>query len=383
MRLAELIESDLPAILVEWEDQARRMVGSGAKPSTKALINHGEQILRAIVRGMANAQSDVQRDAMAGGLDSTNDLSFAAAHGAIRQLMGFSLVQLVGEFRALRASVLRRYESQASGSTATIVYDISRFTEGVDQALAESSSSYAAKAAESRDTFLAILGHDLRSPLGSLLNCLHLLAQANVAPPSRNKIIEIGVRSGESMDEMIGQLIDFSRRSLGRGLDVHPRPGNIGGVCEGALEEIRIAHPDVKLAYEATGDLALSFDPPRMRQVLINLLANAVQHGDVHESILVSAAGQARGVTLTVLNQGPPIESDSVMSIFDPLVRKPSATENTSKPSTSLGLGLFIAREIVNAHGGRIEVASTSEDGTAFSVFLPRFVSVESASSPD
>ena len=294
--------------------------------------------------------------------------------------MGFSLAQLVGEFRALRANILRRYEPHASGSTASIVGEITRFNEGIDQALEASSGSYADKAAESRDTFLAILGHDLRSPLGSLLNCLHLLAHDSVAARSRNKIVEIGVRSGEAMDEMVGQLIDFSRRSLGRGLDVYPRPGNIGGLCEGALEEIRIGHPDVKLDYEATGDLALSFDPPRMRQVMINLLANALQHGDVEQGVSVRARGQDRGVTLTVLNQGPPIESDSVMSIFDPLVRKPSVSEHTSKPSTSLGLGLFIAREIVNAHGGRIEVTSNPEEGTAFSVHLPRFISVGDAS---
>lgn len=372
MRLGQFIETDLEAILVEWEAFARQIITPAAKLSSQALRDHAGQILLVIVRDMATPQTTDESSSKSRGLSPLSDATFATSHGALRHLMGFSLAQLVSEFRALRASVLRRYDARGPTTDGNLLRDVTRFNEGIDQALAESTQSYSAKLAESRDTFLAILGHDLRSPLNSLRSCLHLLERDNAVKPTRDRVVEIGVRSIDSMDEMIGQLIDFTRRGLGRGLDVHPRPGNLGALCEGALEEIRIAHPSIPLTFEATGDLAVRFDPPRMRQVLINLLANAIQHGDAEAGIVLTCRGIPQGVTVTVMNRGTPIAVDSLMDVFDPLVRFAAPPGEDQKPSTSLGLGLFISREIVVAHGGRIEVTSTEEDGTAFAVHLPR-----------
>ena len=361
MPLAQFIEGNLEAILVEWEAFARQAIVPATRLSSQAVRDHAGHILLTVARHM--------RDAPGGDARSPEAATFATAHGAIRHVMGFSLVQLVSEFRAMRSVALRRFAAQASAADQQVLTDIIRFNEGIDRALAESSQSYCAKLAESRDTFLAILGHDLRSPLGSLRSCLHLLETNENAKPPRAKVVEIGLRSVVSMDEMIGQLIDFSRRGLGRGLDVHPRPGDLGSLCQSAMEEIRIAHPQISLVYNAEGALEANFDPPRMRQVLINLLGNAVQHGDHEQGIELAARRTSEGVWLTVTNQGDPIAAEFLPAIFDPLVRLEAA--DATKPSTSLGLGLFISREIVAAHGGRIDVTSSADEGTSFSVLLP------------
>ena len=363
MPLAQFIEDNLEAILVEWEAFARQSIVPSTRLSSQAVRDHAGHILQAIARHMRRS------DAQKGDPRSAEEATFATSHGAIRHVMGFSLPQLVSEFQALRSVVLRRFAAQSSAADQQALTDIIRFDEGIDRALAESSQNYAAKLAESQDTFLAILGHDLRSPLGSLRSCLHLLETDENAKPPRAKVVEIGMRSIVSMDEMIGQLIDFSRRGMGRGMDVHPRPGDLGNLCQSAMEEIRIAHPEISLTYNAEGALEANFDPPRMRQVLINLLANAVQHGDPEQGIELEARRTSEGVWLTVTNQGEPIAPEFLPAIFDPLVRLEVA--DAAKPSTSLGLGLFISREIVAAHGGRIDVMSSADEGTSFSVLLP------------
>ncbi len=128
-----------------------------------------------------------------------------------------------------------------------------------------------------------------------------------------------------------------------------------GSLCRSAMEEIRIAHPEISLAYTADGSLDANFDPPRMRQVLINLLANAVQHETARRASFPRRAGRQRACGWPL-----PIRASQfrefLPSIFDPLVRLEVA--NATKSQTSLGLGLFISREIVVAHGGRIDVVS-------------------------
>ena len=372
MRLIQFIEGNVEAILVEWEALARRFIAPSTCDSSEALRDHIAQILMATVRHTAARRAPAGRDGEGEGPPPATDWSYAASHGAMRYLMGFSPVQLVSEFGALRATVLGLFERHASPLDLEQLREATHFNVGLDQAVAESSRSYAAKSAESRDTFLAVLAHDLRSPLGSLRNCLHLLGKPDFEKLAKEKVVGISLRSVASMDEMIEQLIDLTRRSLGRGFDVRPRRGNLGSLCESAVEEVRAAHPGVQLNYDQVGDLSSSFDSFRMRQVLINLLTNAIKHGDVKAGVVVAARGEPQGVVLSVTNQGTPIPAEFLAAIFDPMVSYASTASRAATDSTSLGLGLYIAREIVVAHAGSIEVSSTAREGTTFSVHLPR-----------
>ena len=299
----------------------------------------------------------------------------------MRYAMGFSLVQLVSEFGALRATVLCMFERQASPVHFEQLREATHFNVGLDAAVAKSSQSYAAEAAKARDTFLAVLAHDLRSPLGALSNCVQLLGSPHPGKLTREKVIEISRRSMASMDEMIEQLIDLTRRGLGRGFDVRPRAGNLANLCQSVLDEMRVAHPGVPFSYDGAESFSSMFDSFRMRQVLVNLLTNATRYGEVEAGIALAVERERLGVVLSVSNRGNPIRPEFLAAVFEPMVSFAVTGSRRGPNSASLGLGLYIAREIVLAHGGSIEVSSTLEMGTTFSVYLPGTSELEPDSS--
>ena len=375
MRLSQFIKENIEPILVEWEAFARTMVPPAQTMSVVTLRDHAEQILLAIAKDMESAQTETQRDTKSKGLALPLDAreTSATAHGVMRQLVGFDLNQLGAEFRAVRATVLRLWKEQVGVVDATVLEEISRFNEGVDQALAEALSSHSTNVANSRDTFLAILGHDLRTPLGALSGCLHLLRKAEGPTNTKERAFQIATRSIVSIDQMITDLLEYTRTRLGRGIEVVPGRGDFTALCHEAFEEVRAAYPRRALVSDISGDLSAMFDAPRMRQVLINLLTNAVQHSEHASPVFLVVKKVGDRIEAVVKNRGTPIPPDSLQVIFNPLVQV-ARTESKphERPATSLGLGLFIAREIVTAHGGSIEVTSSEADGTAFAVHLDR-----------
>lgn len=373
-RLGSFILQNIDPILHEWELFARTRIPAAATMSPHELQDHGKDMLRAIADDMGRPQSEEERSNKSKGLaDATAAHPTAAtAHGTIRHLSGFDLVQVVSEFRALRAAVLHLWGMEAGGLDREDVADLTRFSESIDQALAESVASYSVKIDESRDTFLAVLGHDLRGPLAALSNCVQLQGDVNQRPDSRERVLHIAKRSIASMEEMITDLLEYTRTRLGRGLDVSPEVGDLGALCEEVLEETRAAHSGRRIEYEGPEQLTALFDSARIHQVLVNLLNNAVQHGDPGSPIRLSLGQRDGTVSVVVHNHGLPIPPEALQVIFNPLVQVAmSESEPHERPSTSLGLGLFISREIALAHGGTIEVTSTAERGTSFTVRLP------------
>jgi signal transduction histidine kinase len=145
-------------------------------------------------------------------------------------------------------------------------------------------------------------------------------------------------------------------------------------ICALAFDEIRAVHPERVFKLEMSGELEGEFDSERVQLVLSNLLNNAVQHGTRAQSITLSAHGESEKITVRVKNYGRPIPADQLQVIFNPLVQlPPEKADEESVSSTSLGLGLYIAHEIVAMHGGTMKAESSEEDGTVFIAHLPRF----------
>lgn len=374
MRLSAFVAANIEPILAEWEDFARSTIPVTGTMTALAIRDHAREILLAIVADMNSAQTEAERLIKSEGrAPATGVRTSADKHGSLRQLVGFDLNQLGAEFRALRATVLRLWAAQARSAGPEELEEVTRFNEGVDQALAESIASYSEHVATSRDTFLAMLGHDLRTPLGALAGSLELVGRPELSVEQRARTLQVGKRSVASISQMITDLLEYTRSRLGRGIQVVPQTSDMRDLFSDVLDEMRAAYPDQAFEAAASGNLVIAFDAPRMRQVLTNLLVNAVQHGERGQPVTLEARGDDERVRITAHNSGKPIPADALQVIFNPLVQvAESQAEPDQRTSTSLGLGLYIAREIVTGHGGTIGVTSTTADGTAFVVELPR-----------
>jgi signal transduction histidine kinase len=369
------IRGNLDAIVAEWEVFAKTLPAATSM-SRLALRDHCRGILSAVAADMETSQTKEEQRSKSKRLIPPQGVEESAAesHGALRHSAGFDLLQLFAEFRALRASVLSLWSrSDASSAPGRGIEEITRFNEGLDQALAESVESFSANLAASRDMFLGVLGHDLRGPLSAISVANRMLADADLDPSARQKAGARVERSVRVMARLIADLLDYTRSRLGAGIPIERSACDVGRVCREALDSIQSSYPGHSFVLSTSGDLAADVDSAKVEQALGNLLANAVQHGEAGGQIGLSAVGGADSIVLKVSNRGAPIPAEALRSVFEPLTRIQNPSQHPDERSqTSMGLGLFIVREIVNGHLGAVTVESSSEKGTVFTVQLPR-----------
>jgi len=375
MSFSAFINNNIDALVAHWEAFARTLP-AGRTMSTLALRDHSREILLAVAAEMARPLGDGQRVAQSESIAATPEsISTAASeHGALRQLAGFDIVHLVAEFRALRASVIAFWlasSGQASGAAA--IAEVIRFNEGIDIVLAESVQRYSNEVAASRERYLAVLGHDLRGPLLGVNMSVALLAKQNLSDTVRHEAAARIKRASFEMSRLINDLLDPTRTRLGSGIPISRADCDLGAVCKEALELMRAGWPEQPFAEQLSGNLNLYADAAGVQQALSNLMSNAVQHADRSTPITLSARGEADAVLLQISSAGEPIPPHALEVIFEPVVQAPGADAQTAEHSkTSLGLGLFMVREIVLGHGGTVTVESSAATGTVFTVRLPR-----------
>ena len=375
MKLSTFITAHLENILCEWDIFARTLFPASPTPPQNLLRDHGREILQEIVVDLHTHQTAEQQTEKSKGQadEEVNKKSAAAIHGTLRQASGFTLTQLTAEYRALRATVFRLWMPYMQQHTQESAADMIRFNEAIDQALAESVVTYSENSDRTRDTFLAILGHDLRSPLFTMKLAGSYLMRPAIGTEGTREMGARVARSAASMTAMVNDLLEYARTQLGSGIPLTLLPENMTGICQAALDDAQAGYPDCPFELEAFGDLSGTFDRARLQQLFSNLLNNAAQYRDDTRAVTITALGEADSITVQVCNHGPVIPAQSLQAIFDPLVQlSVNAGEQQGAPSSSLGLGLFIAREITSAHGGTITATSNQESGTVFTVKLPR-----------
>lgn len=218
-----------------------------------------------------------------------------------------------------------------------------------------------------REQLVGIVSHDLRNPLNTILVASQFLVQREGLGEKETALTRKIVRSANRAVKLIEQLLDLTRSRLGGGIPIVPRPTDLEEVARQVVGETELMHPERVLRMTADGDLAGVWDSDRMAQVLSNLIGNAVQHGEAGTPIDLRLQGGDTGVTIAVSNHGPPIPAAVLPVIFDAFRQG-----RTPSRSHGLGLGLFIAQQIVHAHGGTIGVTSTENEGTTVRLHLPR-----------
>ncbi len=216
-----------------------------------------------------------------------------------------------------------------------------------------------------REQFIAVLGHDLRTPLSSLSCGIELLDMAELDSDSA-QTLDVMRRSSIHMAGLIDDVMDFARGRLGNGIALEYQTGTSAQVVLGqGVSELQRLHPSRTIQASINVNSLIDCDERRLAQLVSNLLGNALIHGDHNSVVQLNAVEEGDQLKLEIINEGEPIGDAARHDLFKPYVRG-----GTGKASQGLGLGLYIAHCIVNAHSGTIEVKS-DERNTCFTVRMP------------
>lgn len=378
--LTDFIRKNTEEIVSEWETFARTLKPASNDMTPLALRNHIHQILDFIISDIESYQTNSEQIQKSHGEKEKSDKPTAAeTHAALRLAGGFDIEQMISEYRALRASVIKLWGLANTQMNNLDFIDLTRFNESIDQELAESVSHYTDKISYSKDLFIGVLSHELRNPLNVISMSVQLML--NMGLPAQTKPLDerqtmLASQIFESTSraaKIVSDLLDVTRARFGYGFSVSTAPMDMGFVSKQLVDEMRVAYPARAINLDVSGDLKGKWDKARIGQVFSNLISNAIQYSIKDSAIDVAVKGAPNEVMLSVHNEGIPIPSEKFLTLFDPLTR--AVTHEGEHPvGVNLGLGLFITDEIVASHGGSLDVTSSEEGGTTFTARFPRSV---------
>lgn len=370
--LGLFIKTHMPDIIAEWSAFAKTRTPASDNMSALGLRDHIEEILTFIVQDMDTPQTSREQEVKSQGNAPEGgqfQRSAAEVHAALRLSDGFDIDQMVSEYRALRASTIKLWLRTNNLPSPDDVIEITRFNEAVDQAMTESISYYTKSIEKSRSLFLGILGHDLRNPVGAASQLAELIVKKGSLDERQSMFATQIVNSTQRAMRIIENLLDLTRTSFGSELPITRTRFDIGALAEEIIQELDALHPGHEIVLKSSGDMQVALDEGRMGQIFSNLIGNAIQYGyhatPIHIGITRNLDNE---IVITVLNLGDPIPGDKAEKIFDSLVR---ADETEHQSSANMGLGLYITKKIVMAHGGTIDVTSDM-NGTEFVIRLPQ-----------
>lgn len=210
---------------------------------------------------------------------------------------------------------------------------------------------------ELREQFIAVLGHDLRTPLGSVLLGTELLRNEPLSPKAVS-VVERMRRSAQRMAGLVNDVVDFTRGRMGGGIVLNLKhEKSLQAPLMQVIDELRSNYPERDIEVELHVECEVVCDVQRMQQMLSNLLKNALVYGDQHHPVLVRCTSQHGHFELSIINRGPAIPQATIDQLFKPFWR----AQAQHAASEGLGLGLFIVSEIARSHGGELHVESTDE----------------------
>ena len=374
MHLADFIESHLDLLVADWIEFARRLTDDSQYLSDEELKDLAAQLMLAIAADLRSPHVNVGRIAAlhAGRFAGPATISrIARGHAEERHRHGFTLDQMVAEFRALRVSVTRRWTVHADGEDLVSTMDeLVRFNEALDQALTESIAHYTTQLTRTRDMFAGVIAHDLRSPVQAIAMSAQALRQVHMNPDMTLKLLGRIEVACTRLRLLINDVLDFARTRLGDILPMNLQPASLREIVLRAIDEVSASTPGFRVRKQLGDDNAIGcFDEQRLTQVVVNLLVNAVQHGDPQAEITVELGRQDEGFAMAVSNHGQTLPPEVLATVFDPL-RGAAQGTSAGRVGKGVGLGLYIVREIVRAHGGHVEMQS-SGGVTTVRVWLP------------
>lgn len=371
MSLARFEREHRDEILAAWETFARELP-SIASMDLVALRQHAGDMLDVIVHDLEMPEAERQRirkQRSAPDLTADPKITAASEHGLSLAASGFSVETMFAEFRALRASVIWLCREQQRQAGPDELEDMRRFDEAIDETIAESLARYMREVETTRHLFFAVLGHDLRSPLGAIIGSTQFLLETARLTETERKLVAGMERSARRMIELVWDLLDLALTRLGGGMTLSCAEMDMSVLIPDVVAEAAASSPGSRVDVKTSGSLVGVWDRARLAEALSNLLGNAIQHGLKDAPIGLTVRGDEPSVvTVSVTNKGPPIPREQIGGLFEAM----KGVVTGSRDRRHLGLGLYIVDKIVKAHGGIIDVRSTEMEGTTFAVSLPR-----------
>jgi signal transduction histidine kinase len=277
------------------------------------------------------------------------------------QFLGVPLV-VAGEVTGLLAVAMRASTSQPEEDEWLL-------SALADQAAVALEKTRLDETAEFRERLIGIVSHDLRGPVSVIKMAATLLRRwEQLDPRVVDKTVSRILSSADRVSAMIHDLLDFTQARLGGSIPLGRKPGDLHAIVRQVVEELQVAHPDRRFDLQHEGDAQGSWDAGRMAQVTGNLLSNAVNYSPAGSVVRVSTRNEAGAVVLLIQNEGPPIRPDLLPNLFEPMQRASAELNNANR---SVGLGLYIVKHVVEAHGGTVSVRSELGTGTELRVRLP------------
>ncbi|MHB8286429.1 MAG: PAS domain-containing sensor histidine kinase [Caulobacteraceae bacterium] len=258
-----------------------------------------------------------------------------------------------GEVAAIRVSVVRAKERRSYER------DLLDREAAAAQSLKDEQST-----SELREQFIAVLGHDLRNPLASIVGAARLLRREALSDKAVH-VLQLMETSVDRMAGLIDDVMDFARGRLGGGIGLNLRLTPLEPVLRQVVSELEVDQPSRVVVCDFALTQMVRFDEGRIAQLVSNLLANAFTHGDPKQPVRLQAATRDGRLDLSVANAGAPIPPDAMDRLFQPFIRG-----KVQRNQEGLGLGLYIACQIAQAHGGCLTVQS-DEAETRFTLSMP------------
>ncbi len=353
-RVSDFLRSKQTEICELWEDEVRREVPALRRLTRPVLLDHLPEVLDGLADWIDGRTEHAERAFR----------RLAEGHALQRLGYGLGLETLTREYSKVRVVLLRMLMTVEP--TPEVREEMVRLHEGMDRAINEAMHRYATRREEVRERFVAILGHDLRDPLSTVVISANTLAANPALKPEHRVVASRIVRACDRMQRMINDVLDFARGHLGTGIPANPTLNDMGEICRAAADEIIGANPQREIVVDVSGDLRGAFDRDRVHQAITNLISNAIQHGEGRVEIRAYESDDHHAVVTEVTSHGEVIPEELRQQLFDPFTHGEIAG-----PRRGLGLGLFIVQQIAIAHGALCDVTS-DETATTFSIRWPR-----------
>lgn len=411
MHMADFIRHYEEAILREWDEFAGMLVPAADAMTWSELRDSAAEILDAIADDMESYQTRGNQRMKSRGQteDTTSAMSHTARiHAADRLTHRFELDQVIAEYRALRASVVRLWTENVEVGSSESIGELIRFDEAIDESLAIAVAFFNQRLREAeaklrrveiraekhkyralkregkaKDEFLAILAHELRNPLAPIRSGLDLLERAPDDVDVRSRVVPMMSRQVSHLVRLVDDLLDISRLSWGK-IELQKETLNLNELVEDAIEQARhlLEEKGHRLHVRLSADLHLvSCDRERLTQVLMNLLSNATKYTDANGDITVTTGQEDGRAWISIRDSGRGIDEADLERVFDKFTQLGS--QDVGDETAGLGIGLTLCNELVRLHDGAIEAKSAGAGaGSEFVIRLPIVSQEPGASSP-